>query len=173
MSSTPNRSTPPIGSGSQPRDWATKEKPVCRRPCEAVEIMPDRYEAAVWLLSSEDVLRFQGRKLHPSFQGEVVTSDEHRRPEGWRVEHRVRRDSIEMYDPYSVLRIETTLDNPGDVEVLEVSDTRHGRAPRRVRMAKGAANLWRYARRIFASGASFNPVTMPATATRAPEALRG
>ncbi len=79
-----------------------------------LEIMPDLYEAAVLLLSSEDVLRFLGRKLHPSFQGEVVTSDKYRRPEGRRVKHRVRRNSIKMYDKYSVLRIETTINNPGD-----------------------------------------------------------
>ena len=109
-----------------------------------LEIMPDLYEAAVLLLSSEDVLRFLGRKLHPSFQGEVVGSDKYRRPEGRRVKHRVRRNSIKMYDKYSVLRIETTINNPGDFKVLEGADTRHGRSPRWVPMTKGVSNLWRY-----------------------------
>ena len=107
-------------------------------------VMPDLYEGAVLLFSSEDVMRFLGRKLHPSFKGEVITSDKWRRQEGRRVKHRVKRNSIKMYDKHSVLRIETTINNPGDFKVLKSVDTKHGQSPRWVPMAKGVSNLWRY-----------------------------
>ena len=74
-------------------------------------IMPDLVRHATLSLSSVDVLRFLGRKLHPSLAAEVLT-DAKRRPEGWRVKHRLARNSIKVYDKASVLRVETTINNP-------------------------------------------------------------
>jgi hypothetical protein len=62
-------------------------------------------------LSSTDVLHFLGRKLHPNLAAEVVT-DAERRPEGWRVKHRLARNWIKFYDKVSVLRVETVINNP-------------------------------------------------------------
>lgn len=94
--------------------------------------------------SAEDVLRFLGRKLHGNFQGEVFT-DLKRRPEGWRVKHGLKRNSIKWYDPANLLRIETTINNPREFRVLRVVDTPQGRQRRWVPMGKGVANFWRYA----------------------------
>jgi hypothetical protein len=108
------------------------------RPALA-EILPDLFTHATAAFSSEDVLRFLGRKLHPALAAEVST-DTRRRPEGWRVKHRLERNSIKMYDKVSVLRVETTINNPAQFRVLRVKDGRHQWCP----MRKGVANLPRY-----------------------------
>ena len=72
---------------------------------------PDLVHHAALNLSSEDVLGFLGRKLHPSLQAQVVT-DTKRRPEGWRVRHRMAGNWVKVYDKASVLRVETTINNP-------------------------------------------------------------
>ena len=108
-----------------------------------LEVLPDLIRHASLNLSSVDVLRFLGRKLHPSLAAEVVT-DTKRRPEGWRVKHRLARNSIKVYDKVSVLRIETTINNPREFRVLRVVTTPQGRQRRWCEMNKGVANMWRY-----------------------------
>lgn len=63
-------------------------------------IFPDLIEHALLHTSSENVMRFLGRKLHGNFKGEVM-SDLKKRPEGWRIKHRMKRNSIKMYDKWS------------------------------------------------------------------------
>jgi hypothetical protein len=107
-------------------------------------LYPDLVECAITAFGAEDVLRFLGRKLHGSFRGEITT-DLKRRPEGRRVKHRMKRNALKMYDKASVLRIETTINNPREFKVLRVVQTRRGRTRRWRPMGKGVANLWRYA----------------------------
>jgi hypothetical protein len=107
-------------------------------------ISGDLMEAAITNFGADDVLRFLGRKLHGNFQGEV-TSDLRRRPEGRRVKHRMKRNSIKMYDKGSVLRVETTINNPREFKVLRVMETCTGHSRRWCPMGKGVANIWRYA----------------------------
>jgi hypothetical protein len=45
----------------------------------------------------EALLRFLGRKLHGNFQGQVTT-DRKKRPQGCRVKHRMKGNSIKWYD---------------------------------------------------------------------------
>ncbi len=109
-----------------------------------VEVWPDLLRHAAQNMSSEDVLRFLGRKLHPSLAAEVLT-ETRRRPEGWRVKHRMARNWIKVYDKVSVLRVETTINNPSEFRVLRVFTDERGRRERRwCEMRKGVANLWRY-----------------------------
>ena len=106
-------------------------------------IMPDLFDHALKEFSAEDVMKFLGRKLHGNFLGEVIT-DQKKRPEGRRVKHRMKRNSIKIYDKWSVLRIETTINNPREFKVLRVVETR-GRTKRRwMPMGKSVANLWRF-----------------------------
>jgi len=107
-------------------------------------VYPDLIQGATAAFGPEDVLRFLGRKLNANLKGEVTT-DLKRRPEGWRIKHRMKRNSIKMYDKASVLRIETTVNNPREFKVLRVSQTRYGRSRRWCPMGKGVANFWRYA----------------------------
>ena len=108
------------------------------------EIWPDLVRHASLNMSSADVVGFLGRKLHPLLQAEVVT-DTKGRPEGWRVKHRLASNWVKVYDKVSVLRVETTINNPREFRVLRVVTDGAGRRDRRwAPMNKGVANLWRY-----------------------------
>jgi hypothetical protein len=109
-----------------------------------VAVMPDLVRHASLCMSSEDVVRFLGRKLHHNLKAEVITDTKHR-PEGWRVKHRLARNSVKVYDKVSVLRVETTINNPREFRVLRVFTDERGRRERRwCVMNKGVANFWRY-----------------------------
>ena len=51
---------------------------------------------------------------------------------------------VKVYDKASVLRVETTINNPREFRVLRVQDTPEGRQRRWCEMRKGVANVWRY-----------------------------
>lgn len=108
------------------------------------EILPDLMDHSLLAFSPEDVMRFLGRKLTGHFQGDLV-SDKKKRPQGWRIKHRCQRNSLKLYDKASVLRVETTINNPREFRTLRVISTRRGRTRRWVPMGKGVANFWRYA----------------------------
>lgn len=108
------------------------------------KILPGLFDHAVASFSANDVMRFLGRRLTGNFQGELV-SDHQQRPEGRRVKHRIKNNWLKMYDKYSVLRVETTINNPGEFRVLRVAPDKKGRNKLRwMRMGKGVANFWRY-----------------------------
>jgi hypothetical protein len=98
----------------------------------------DEIEHSLLSMRAEDALRFLGRKPNGHYQGEA-TADLKRRPEGLRVKFRMKRNSIKMYDKWSVLRIETTIDNPREFKILR----RVRGSLRWMRMAKGVTNFWR------------------------------
>ena len=102
-------------------------------------ILPDLLQGALLAFSAQDVMRFLGRKLHGNFKAEVI-SDLKNRPEGWRVKHFMAGNSIKMYDKFSVLRIETTLNNSREFKVLKATGDKWRWMP----MGKGVANMWRY-----------------------------
>lgn len=104
-------------------------------------ILPDLFEHAILKSACQDVLRFLGRKLHGNFKGEV-TSSLKKRPEGWRAKHTMKRNSIKLYDKGSVLRVETTINNPSEFKICHPTEDGKLRwAP----MRKGVSNLYRYA----------------------------
>jgi DNA-binding MarR family transcriptional regulator len=107
-------------------------------------LMPDLLEHSLLALSAEDALRFLARKPSARFLGEA-TADLKRRPEGFRVKFRMKRNSIKMYDKGSVLRIETTIYNPREFKVRRPAPGRRRRRSLRwMPMAKGVANFWSY-----------------------------
>jgi hypothetical protein len=82
------------------------------------KLYPSLVRLATHHFQSPDVMRFLGRKVHGGFAGQVVTSIKNR-PEGVRVKHWVRGNSIKMYDKAgSVLRVETTIGRTSDFKVL-------------------------------------------------------
>ena len=113
-----------------------------RAPLEA--LLPALMELSMTAFSAEDVLRFLGRKPHGNFQGQVTT-DRKKRPEGRRIKHRLKGNSIKWYDADHLLRIETTINQAREFRVLRLVDTPHGRQRRWLPMGKGVAQLWRYA----------------------------
>jgi hypothetical protein len=108
-----------------------------------LEVWPDLVRHATLNLSSGDVLAFLGRKLHPALAAEVVT-DAKRRPEGWRVRHRMAGNWVKVYDKASVLRVETTINNPREFKVLRfVTGDDKTRSRRWMPMRKSVADMWR------------------------------
>jgi hypothetical protein len=107
------------------------------------QLYPSLLQHAMLVCNSTDVLRFLGRPFNSSFKGEV-SSNLRQRPEGLRIKHWVEENSIKMYDKaLSVLRIETTINNPHRFKALRRS-TRYGQPCRRwLRLRKGVIAIRR------------------------------
>ena len=114
-------------------------------------LLPSLIDHALRHFSARDVLRFLGRKLHGNFKGEVTT-DGKERPEGYRVKHRVKENSLKFYDKSSVLRVETTINNPRAFKVLRPQPAQT-KGPRRWSpLPKGVA----FTARLFEVGTQAN-----------------
>jgi hypothetical protein len=128
-------------------EWASDL--LFRDPQRLGQWYPRLLRHGITALGGRDVMRFLGRKL-PSvgtgtFAGEVV-SDLRQRPEGTRIKHRVNDNSIKMYDKQrSVLRIETTINQPGDFKVFRTKEGDAGGIKQWRPMRKGVADLARRA----------------------------
>ena len=72
-----------------------------RSRSELLAVWPDLVRHAALNMSAEDVLGFLGRKLHPSLVAAQVVTDTKRRPQGWRVRHRVAGNWVKVYDKVS------------------------------------------------------------------------
>ena len=109
------------------------------------DIYPSLVDFAFHDLNCTDVFTFMGRKLCPQFQGEAV-SDYKKRPIGCRVKFRCKANSIKMYDKFSVLRIETTINNPHDFKIRGTICHKDGTKSKGWKpMGKSVSNLYRYA----------------------------
>jgi hypothetical protein len=102
-------------------EWATDV--MFKSPAALAEIYPRLIRQGVTTLGCTDVMRFLGKKLtatgeiHGNFAGQVV-SDLRRRPEGMRLKYAVNGNSLKFYDKEgSVLRVETTINDPAEFEV--------------------------------------------------------
>ena len=90
------------------------------------EIYPRLVHHAVQTFACRDLLRFLGRRVNRRFPGEVTTVYRER-IEGICVKHWIEENSLKMYDKQgSVLRIETTINNPRRFKVYRWA-TRHGK----------------------------------------------
>jgi hypothetical protein len=130
-------------------EWATDI--MFRNANALAEIYPNLVQHGIQSFSSSDVMRFLGHKVpahgnvNGHFQGEVV-SDLRRRPEGIRIKHRVERNSIKLYDKQgSVLRVETTINEPGDFKVYRTKEGDAAGKKSWMPMRKGVADLYRRA----------------------------
>ena len=92
-----------------------------------------------------DVFSFLGRKLNSKFLGEAV-SDYRKRPEGWRIKFKMKSNSIKIYDKFSCLRIEMTINDPKEFKIYKEVNHRDGTTSNRWGlMGKSISNLYRYA----------------------------
>jgi hypothetical protein len=120
--------------------WTTEESEFAtdlmfKSPKPLSHIYPTLVRHAITSFSSGDVMRFLGHRVPASgvvpsrFEGEVV-SDFKQRPEGIRVKHTLKSNSIKMYDKQgSILRIETTINQTRDFRVFRDAQAGpHGRA---------------------------------------------
>lgn len=117
------------------------------------EFYPRLVEHARACLSAEDVLKFLGRKLLGTFQGEVrthvgqVRAHAGRRFEGVRVKHSMKSNLLKMYNKSAcVVRLETVINDPSEFRVRRWGKSRRGRRQLLWQpLRKGVAWLWRYA----------------------------
>jgi hypothetical protein len=114
-----------------------------RSPADLRALYPPLLDHALRHFGSDDVLRFLGRRTNSRSNGEVKTELRHRE-EGVRIKHWVEENSLKMYDKQgSVLRIETTLNNPRRFKVRRVT-ARHGQRRKHwLPLRKGVADMTR------------------------------
>jgi hypothetical protein len=103
-------------------------------------IYPQLTHGAIVSFGAQDVFRFLGKQLRSTFQGEQVSSYR-TRPQGVRVKHSIKDNSIKMYDKQGqILRVETTINNVREFRTFDET------APKRYRtMRKGVSDLHRRA----------------------------
>jgi len=113
------------------------------------DLYPTLLRRGMEVFQSPDVMRFLGHKLpahggvHGKFAGEIV-SDLKERPEGVRLKHRVGRNSIKMYDKFgSVLRVETTLNDPAGLKVYRTKQSDPAGQKQWLPLRKSVADLSR------------------------------
>ena len=115
----------------RPYYWTIRESEYAtdvlfRSPAALKAIYPALVNHAIQHFSCSDTMRFLGRGTNSRFSGEASTNVKSR-PEGVRIKHWVEENSIKMYDKEgSVLRIETTINNPRRFKVRRPA-TRNGR----------------------------------------------
>ena len=109
------------------------------------DIYPSLVGHAFYDFSCTDIFTFMGRKPDPRFQGEAV-SDYKNRPIGCRVKFKLKSNSVKMYDKCSVLRIETTINDPREFKVFGTVRHHDGTVSKQWKpMGKSISNLYRYA----------------------------
>ena len=102
---------------------------VFNRAKDLAELYPRLIHHGISTFSSTDVMRFLGRRVplttgqvQGNFKGEII-SDIKARPEGVRIKHSLKGNSLKMYDKQSLaLRVETTVDHPGEFKIWRTSE---------------------------------------------------
>jgi len=122
-------------------EWATDV--LFESPGALASIYPALVRHAIDHSRSDDVMRFLGRKVHGRFLGEL-TSRFKNRPEGVRVKHWVKGNSIKMYDKAErLLRVETTLADPKPFKVYRALSGDPGGKKAWRQLRKGVADIHR------------------------------
>lgn len=130
-------------------EWATD---IMFRDAAALNgLYPKLVRHGMTTFSSPDVMRFLGKsvppdnRLPPRLAAEIVT-DARQRPEGVRIKHRLGANSVKMYDKQgSVLRVETTIDDPAAFKVWRTPEGKPDAEPAWHGLRKGIADLHRRA----------------------------
>lgn len=110
---------------AQESEWASDV--LFRRRETLAGLYPTLLTHGLHNFGSLEVLRFLGQKVkmrpNPNFRGEV-SSDFKARPEGMRIKHWLKRNSIKMYDKQgTVLRVETTINDARDLREFRSADS--------------------------------------------------
>jgi hypothetical protein len=109
------------------------------------DLYPKLLDHACLHFSAQDILTFLGRRLHPRFDGEVLTDCKKDRWPGARVKHRVKNNWLKRYDKFGqVLRIETVINNPREFKVRRLRQRQGRQQMVWCPMNKGVANFYHY-----------------------------
>lgn len=107
-------------------------------------VYPTLVHHSVMPLGSEQVLRFMGRPCGPH-AGDDVKTDRRRGPDGVRVKHWLNDHSQKLYDKDSVLRNETTINEPKDFRVWRRAENDPAGRPQWRILRRSVADLHRRA----------------------------
>jgi len=123
-------------------EWATDV--MFKDAASLAAVYPRLVRHGITALGCGDVLRFLGKRPDGRFRGEAG-GDLRRRAEGVRLKHRVNGNSVKVYDKQgSVLRVETTVNDPRQFKVYRGTEADPGRKAWRP-LRKGVADLHRRA----------------------------
>jgi hypothetical protein len=123
-------------------EWATDV--MFDRPASLAALYPRLLRHGITALGCRDVLRFLGKRPDGRFRGEA-SGDLRTRPQGTRLKHRVNGNSVKVYDKqHSVLRVETTVNDPGQFKAYRGTEADPGDKKWRP-LRKGVADLHRRA----------------------------
>jgi hypothetical protein len=144
---------------SEQSEWATDI--AFRSSDRLAELYPRLVRHAMTTFGSRDVMRFLGKSfqrqpyINGHFKGEVTSHVAHR-PEGVRVKHSLKANSLKMYDKQgSVLRVETTINDARDLKCHRPKEG-DPQGPRSYRpLRKGVADLARRAQLCDASNGRY------------------
>ena len=118
-------------------------------------VYPFLLDHAIRHFHARDVLRFLQRRVNCNFQGEVKSSFKVR-VEGTRIKHWVEENSIKMYDKQgSVLRVETTMNNPRRWRVWRRTTRKGKRCMAWIPMRKSIADIKRRAEICLSANARY------------------
>jgi hypothetical protein len=130
-------------------EWASDL--LFRSPKALASLYPQLIAHGMRNFSSREVLRFLGRwvpshgGIYGQFKGESTT-DLRERPEGMRIKHRLKANTIKMYDKQgSVLRVETTINDTQDFKVFRAKEDDPRGHKKWLPLRKGVADMHRRA----------------------------
>ncbi len=125
-------------------EWATDyvfESPRHLQP------LTDHLLHQAWISGhSERVLRYMGKPVSPNGQPHPLANPElmsrlSEWHDGKRIRHWLNQNSVKVYNEQNVLRVETTLNNPGDFRVWRHTENAAGAPKKRMPMRKGIADI--------------------------------
>jgi hypothetical protein len=100
---------------------------------------------AIRSFSPDDIMGFLGRRLHPRYEGEIITHYKNKRDLGARLKHQVKQNGLKMYDKFSrILRIEMVINQPGEFDIRRWGTRKGVRIYDWFAMAKFVSNIGRY-----------------------------
>jgi hypothetical protein len=109
------------------------------------DLFPRLIDHSLLYFSADDILRFLGRRLHPQFDGEVLTLCRKQRTPGTRIKHRMKGNWLKMYDKFGlILRVETVINQPREFHVRRRCVRKGVEQTAWRPMNKGVANFYRY-----------------------------
>lgn len=124
-------------------EWATDL--IFKSSVQIAQLHAQLAQYGITHFSSADVMRFLGRRVLPSFKGEIISSFKER-PEGIRIKHYAGYNSVKLYDKAgSVLRVETTINTPYDLKVYRPKENDPSGECAWRPLRKGIADLYRRA----------------------------
>lgn len=119
-------------------EWATDF--LFKKQEALTAIYPHIVHVAMTHFSSDDVMRFLGKKIVHAFRGEVVTSFK-RRLDGVRVKHWVGLNSLKAYDKPCNLRIEATINDASQFKIYRPAQGEGPETKALRSLRKGIADL--------------------------------